>query len=104
MARGRTKVIKYSAIPNSPKDRELLDAYLNEGVSILKTRDRTTKDLKDVMENLSGNESKLRLDKRYAAKLLRVRYDQFKIKAMVSDLQTALDDSSVLTGSSKQEA
>lgn len=103
MARGRKSVERNSELPASPKDRELLDSILNEIIGYKKSIDNLRSNIKGAMESLTHSDSKLRLDRKYATKLVNVRYNEYKIKTLVEGLQTALDDSGVLTGASKQE-
>lgn len=103
MARGRKAVERNSELPASPTDRELFDSLINEAVGYKRDIDRLRNQIKGVMESLTHSDSKLRLDRKYATKMINVRYNEFKIKTQVAELQTALDDTGVLTGASKQE-
>ena len=98
MARGRKAVERNSELPAAPKDRELLDSILNEIIGYYKERDRIRSNIKGAMESLTHQDSKLRLDRKYATKLVNVRLNEYKSKAMVESLQTAIDDNGVLTG------
>ncbi len=85
-----------TTIPESIKDRELLDGLIIEAVDYLNKIDEIKFDIKEVREVATDKDGKLALSAKYFNSLVKAAYDSSKIKRQIQELQESLDDLSVL--------